>query len=258
MRTAEQRGKERGFSMKKRGHLQNTQSKAGRLSKRAVRRYLRVVSALLPCTHRQKKEILDSLREMIDRRSAETAWSRTALETEIGTPESIVQTYAGDDAAVLLRRSARGRRAALAAVFAVLLLQTAVLCFVLAAPPGHYEETVCITDNTFQSTEISMPYGKPQTAILRHGTKTVTYYDNRNAKVWSITVRGTFGYIYGTTSKALDTGYEITLYRPDAALSGDKGGIAGNMVSASSSVTYGDLTLLKDVSLTCDAYGRLH
>lgn len=243
--------------MKRYEYFQNLQKEAEKARARTVRRYLRDIAAVLPCKRRQKKEILHSLRTIIDSRGSGALESRAQLEAEIGTPESIVQTYIGDDAVPLLRRSMRIRRLAVIAAVALFLTQAAVLCFALTAPQGHYEETVRILDNGFETTTLPQ-LGSDHIALLRTGAKTVTYYDNHNAKVWSITVTGSFGYIYGSTSQALESDYEIILYRPGAALSDERNYMAGNMAFASGTVTYDELTLLKNVSLTCDAYGELH
>ena len=105
--------------------------------KKAIRRYLRDISACLPCKYRQKKRILEDIRGLINNRSR-MLYSRAELEKEIGTPESIVQLYLDENAVPLLRRSMRGRRIGFIAAAVLLLFLVIVLGFTLTSPQGHY------------------------------------------------------------------------------------------------------------------------
>lgn len=223
--------------------------------RKAIRRYLRDISACLPCKYRQKKAILEDIRGLINNRSR-MLYSRAELEKEIGTPESIVQIYLDENAVPLLRRSMRGRRAGFMAAAILFLLLTAMLCFTLTSPPGHYTEDIEILDNGFET--VILPENDiEQIYLLRRASKTVTYYDHHNNKIWSITATGSFAYIYGTTSKAIAVNSEIVLYDPAAVSISEEHRLAGNAVTTVGTVDYNGLTLLKKVTLTCDRYGKL-
>ena len=241
--------------MKRYEYFANLQREAERAKKRTRRRYLRDVSAALPCGLRQKREILRGLREMLERDGAPE--SRAELDAEIGTPESLAALYVGEDALPILRRMTHRRRITLTAAAVLLLVQTVVLTGLLHFPMGHYEEHIESLDSGFGFEEVTFDL-EPELAPLRSAKKTVTYFDSRGARVWSITVYGRFGYTYGLQSKATETHSEITLYNSDATLCSKDGYAAGNMAYATATVRCGDLLLSRNVSLTCDAYGRLY
>ena len=241
--------------MKRYEYFANLQREAERAKERTRRRYLRDVSAALPCGPRRKREILRGLREMLECDGAPE--SRAELEAEIGTPESLAALYVGEDALPILRRTTRRKRIILTVVLVLLAVQTVVLTAMLLFPMGHYEEHIESLDNGFGFDEVTFNL-EPEIAHIRSAKKTATYFDSRGARVWSITVYGTFGYTYGSKSKATEIYTEITLYNPDAALCSEDGYAAGNMAYATATVRCGDLLLSRNVSLTCDAYGRLH
>lgn len=223
--------------------------------KKAIRRYLRDISACLPCKYRQKKRILEDIHGLINNRSR-MLYSRAELEKEIGTPESIVQLYLDENAVPLLRRSMRGRRIGFIAAAVLLLFLVIVLGFTLTSPPGHYTEDIEILDNGFE-TILLQEDGFEQIYLLRRASKTVTYYDHRNNKIWSMTATGDFAYTYGITSKAVTADSEIALYDPAAISISEEHNLAGNAIVTVGTVDYNGLTLLKKITLTCDRYGKL-
>lgn len=139
----------------------------------------------------------------------------------------------------------------------LLLLLALVITLVFAAPNGRYTEQIhWDEDSLLETTTIGAP-GMEQMVPARRGSKTVTYYDRLNTKVWSVTVSGLFGYSYGRTSEAVEADCEITLYGEDTAVIWEESFLAGNAVRGEGAVEYDGLTLLKDVTLTCDEYGKL-
>lgn len=236
-------------------HERKKREELEKARRKAIRRYLKDISGYLPCRRRQKKVILEDIRGLINNRSR-MLYSRADLEKELGTPESIAHIYIDEDAVPLLRRSMLGRRAALLSAVVLFLLLVAVLGFTLTSPPGHYTEDIQILDDGFETITLSED-GQEQIYLLRRASKTTTYFDHHNNKVWSMTTTGSFVYIYGTTSRALTVDSEIQLCEPSTTLIDEERHLAGNTVTAAGTVDYDGLTLLKKTTLTCDRYGKV-
>ena len=237
-------------------HERKKRAEIEKARKKTVRRYLWDIGASLPCSPWHKRVILTDLKCLINSHPY-MLHSRTQLEEEIGTPETIVQTYIGDDAVPILRRSLRQRRLSYSVAGILLLLLALILTLILVSPSGRYTEQIFWdTQDPLETTTIGAP-GMEELVPARRGSKTITYYDRLNTKVWSITVTGLFGYSYGNVSEAVESACEGTLYEDDAALVRKESFLAGDAVRAEGTVEYDGLTLLKDVTLTCDQYGKL-
>lgn len=237
-------------------HERKKRAEIEKARKKTVRRYLWDIGACLPCSPWNKKIILSDLQCLINSHP-HMLHSRAQLEEAIGTPETIVQTYIGDDAVPIIRRSIWERRVGFIVSGVLLLVLTLVITLVLALPNGRYTEDIRWDQDNLLETVTIGEDGTEQLAMARRGSKTVTYYDRLNTKIWSITVTGLFGYSYGSMSEAVESSCEITVYGDDTEVLSKTSALAGNAVRAEGTVDYDGLTLLKDVTLTCDEYGKL-
>lgn len=230
--------------------------KAEKARRRMIRRYLRDVSAVLPCRPCQKRDILVELKELAFS-YPQKLLTRTELEEALGTPEEIARTYIGEDAVFLLRRSTKKHYIILFSVLTLLLITLSISCILLASPMVYYSESVSVLENETESVYIPHPYVAPQLAQPRRGTKAVTCYDYRGTKLWTVTITGTFGYLYGDTSQALETDCTLTVHTDNGLTVRKENFLFANAAVVSVTTDYNGLTLQKKITLTCDRFGNL-
>ena len=66
------------------------------MHEKLIRRYCRAVGSYLPCSPRQKREILLGLRQRLEDHCAEHPESAEDLETVFGTPQAVAAAYIDD------------------------------------------------------------------------------------------------------------------------------------------------------------------
>lgn len=97
-----------------------------------IDRYVRAVSACLPCSGVQKKQIKKALRQRLEEYYADHADDIAAIEETFGAPDVIAAAYVDDmDTAELLRALRYRRRLVttlVSGVLAALVLFAAALC----------------------------------------------------------------------------------------------------------------------------------
>ena len=98
--------------------------------KRQINRYVRAVASYLPCTRKQKKQLLTVLRNEAEADCSET-WDAD-LEIRFGTPQQVAAAYVDAMSTQELLKALRQRRRVLtiliASVLAALLFWVAALC----------------------------------------------------------------------------------------------------------------------------------
>ncbi len=81
------------------------------MHEKLIRRYCRAVGSYLPCSPRQKREILLGLRQRLEDHCAEHPESAEDLETVFGTPQAVAAAYIDDmDTGELLAALRQRRR----------------------------------------------------------------------------------------------------------------------------------------------------
>lgn len=79
------------------------------MHEKLIRRYCRAVGSYLPCSPRQKREILLGLRQRLEDHCAEHPESAEDLEAVFGTPQAVAAAYIDDmDTGSCWRRCATG------------------------------------------------------------------------------------------------------------------------------------------------------
>ncbi|MBS5654910.1 DUF6120 family protein [Gemmiger sp.] len=98
--------------------------------KRQINRYVRAVASYLPCTRKQKKQLLTVLRNEAEAYCSETC--DADLEMRFGTPQQVAAAYVDAMSTQELLKALRQRRRVLtiliASVLAALLFWVAALC----------------------------------------------------------------------------------------------------------------------------------
>ena len=231
-------------------------SKRKRIHRKAVCRYLHDVAAYLPCGRQQKRTILTELRTLINSHP-QLFSTPISLEAAFGSPEEIAQTYIGENSVSLLRRSKKQQRMILSAVLFLLLITLTVTGILFLSPAVHYTETVTVFENETESVYVTSPYAPPQVAQPRTGSKTVTCYDHRGTKLWTATVYGTFGYVYGNIGQALTVDCTLTVYDKNGLIVTHKDTLLPDTAVSTVAAEYNGFTLQKKIMLSCDRFGNL-
>ena len=238
----------------------NEEQKKLRKKKKAhnktVHRYLRDVAASLPCTQRQKRTILSELQTLIHSHTG-VYFSRTALEEIFGTPKEIADTYIGDSAVSFLRRSKLQHRILLFTVLPLLFIALITAVILFASPMVYYTESITVLENETDSVYLTFPYAPQAIAAPRTGIKTVTCHDHRGRKLWTATIRGTFGYIYSDIGQALTAECTITLHDKEHLIVTHKDFLIPDAAVSIVTAKNNGFMLEKKVMLTCDRFGNL-
>ena len=96
------------------------------MHEKLIRRYCRAVGSYLPCSPRQKREILLGLRQRLEDHCAEHPESAEDLETVFGTPQAVAAAYIDDMDTGELLAALRHRRRVLRLVGVGLLTALAI------------------------------------------------------------------------------------------------------------------------------------
>lgn len=96
------------------------------MHEKLIRRYCRAVGSYLPCSPRQKREILLGLRQRLEDHCAEHPESAEDLETVFGTPQAVAAAYIDDMDTGELLAALRHRRRVLRLVGVGLLAALAI------------------------------------------------------------------------------------------------------------------------------------
>ena len=90
------------------------------------------------------------------------------------------------------------------------------------------------------------------------GSKTSTRYSSSGQKIFSVTVTGTFTYVYGSSVDATGASASVAIYHPDAQFVSKNAYTQLHTAVGEGTVNYrGDIATLT-VTLSCDVYGGLH
>ena len=183
--------------------------------------------------------------------------TRSELEEALGTPEEIAQTYIGESAVSLLRQAAKKRR--LIMLFAGILLTVSVLItlWYINKPMVYYTENIEILESGTESVLLPQPYSPPQIAAARSGVKTLTCYDHRGTKLWTASVTGSFGYVYGDIGQIVNADTAITVHDKTDLTVSYKEQLITDAAVVSVTTDYNGTTLLKKIFLSCDRFGTL-
>ena len=231
-------------------------AKAEKARIRTIRRYLRDISAALPCRPQQKHEILKNLKELAFSYPQKLS-TRRELEEALGTPEEIAQTYIGENAVSLLKRASQKRRLIMLFAGTLLIISVLITLLYFSRPMVYYTENIEILESGTESVLLPQPYSPPQTAAARSGVKTVTCYDYRGTKLWTASVTGHFGYIYGHIGQIVDADTSITVYDKTGLTVRYKEQLITDAAVVSVTTDYNGITLLKKLFLSCDRFGTL-
>ena len=96
------------------------------MHEKLIRRYCRAVGSYLPCSPRQKREILLGLRQRLEDHCAEHPESAEDLEAVFGTPQAVAAAYIDDMDTGELLAALRHRRRVLRLVGVGLLAALAI------------------------------------------------------------------------------------------------------------------------------------
>ena len=96
------------------------------MHEKLIRRYCRAVGSYLPCSRRQKREILQGLRQRLEDCCAEHPEGTESFEAFFGTPQAVAAAYIDDMDTGELLAALRQRRRVLRLVGAGLLAALAV------------------------------------------------------------------------------------------------------------------------------------
>ena len=96
------------------------------MHEKLIRRYCRAVGSYLPCSPRQKREILLGLRQRLEDHCAEHPESAEDLEAAFGTPQAVAAAYIDDMDTGELLAALRHRRRVLRLVGVGLLAALAI------------------------------------------------------------------------------------------------------------------------------------
>lgn len=96
------------------------------MHKKLIHRYCRAVGSYLPCSLRQKREILLGLRQRLEDHCAEHPESAEDLEAAFGTPQAVAAAYIDDMDTGELLAALRHRRRVLRLVGVGLLAALAI------------------------------------------------------------------------------------------------------------------------------------
>lgn len=90
------------------------------------------------------------------------------------------------------------------------------------------------------------------------GSKTSTRYSSSGQKIFSVTVTGTFAYVYGSSVDATGASASVAIYHPDAKFVSKNAYTSFHNAIGVGNVNYQGLPLSLTVTLSCDVYGSLH
>lgn len=121
---------------------------------------------------------------------------------------------------------------------------------------GSYFVTTIQVDSNNSST------GLRAAASTRSGSKTVTYKSSSGASLWSVTVKGSFSYVNGSSAKCTSSTVSTAIYSTSWKISNKSSSKSGHKASATAtgtqymgSTAIGSIT--KTVILTCSVNGTL-
>lgn len=92
----------------------------------------------------------------------------------------------------------------------------------------------------------------------KSGSKTSTRYSSSGQKIFSVTVTGTFTYVYGSSVDATGASASVAIYHPDAQFVSKNAYTSFHNAIGVGNVNYQGLPLSLTVTLSCDVYGSLH
>ena len=115
----------------------------------------------------------------------------------------------------------------------------------------HYLENCFYVITTLYESAVQPRAGKS-------GSKTSTRYSSSGQKIFSVTVTGTFAYVYGSSVDATGASASVAIYHPDAQFVSKNAYTQLHTAVGEGTVNYrGDIATLT-VTLSCDVYGGLH
>ncbi len=145
------------------------------------------------------------------------------------------------------------------ALFSFFILIFSISFSAYAATPTQQIEY--LSDGSYIVTEIiSEPSDFSLFSTTQTKSKTSTYYNASNEKVWSVTVKGTFSYGNGTSS-CLSASCSATSYSSSWSVGNKTASKSGNTAKASATgVQYANghtvQSVTRIVTLTCSATGK--
>lgn len=111
------------------------------MTEKTVRRYCRSVGSYLPCSRRQKRQILQDLRQRLEEYCGEHPGG-ASLEEQFGTPQQVAAGYVDDMDTTELLHALRYRRRVTAIVVAGVLTALAVFAAVLSVQVHDFYESM--------------------------------------------------------------------------------------------------------------------
>lgn len=111
------------------------------MTEKTVRRYCRAVGSYLPCSRRQKRQILRDLRQRLEEYCGEHP-SGVSLEEQFGTPQQVAAGYVDDMDTTELLYALRYRRRVTTIVVAGVLTALAVFAAVLSVQVHDFYESM--------------------------------------------------------------------------------------------------------------------
>ena len=111
------------------------------MTEKTIRRYCRAVGSYLPCTRRQKRQLLRELRQRLEEYRDEHP-DETSPEERFGTPQQVAAGYVDDMDTTELLQALRYRRRVITAVVSGILAALAVLTAALCVQLYDYHRAI--------------------------------------------------------------------------------------------------------------------
>lgn len=252
-----------------------------KVKNKSLHKYLNAVKGLLPCSFKQKKSVLRTIKASMQAYLSEHPQASTdELVNQFGSPEQIAAAHIDvmDTAELLkqLRMKKRISRILTTIVAVVLLIWTiaVTVAFIdeLNSDPGHVIKQVYPTgqfvynaDGSYILIEIlddsNAEEYESKNITVKTAEKTYTYYDSQNRMQWKAVLSGTFTYD-GSVSTCASIRTRIEIYNDNWHEVYNHSFITGitGIANLAVSKNYMGFTLYTDyvqLFLTCDAKGNL-
>lgn len=111
------------------------------MTEKDIRRYCRAVGSYLPCSRRQKRQILRDLRQRLEEYCGEHP-DGASLEEQFGTPQQVAAGYVDDMDTTELLHALRYRRRVITIVVAGVLTALAVFAVALYMQVHDFHESM--------------------------------------------------------------------------------------------------------------------
>ena len=140
---------------------------------------------------------------------------------------------------------------------AILLLASAFSVTAVAAPENRLVSTSVeyLEDGSYFITEVYESAIQPRTGQI--GSKTSTYYGENGSKIFSVTVNGTFSYVYCSSVGATGAEAIVNIFNNNASYVSKSAYTREASAYAVGTVSYNGINITRTVVLTCDKYGNL-